>query len=49
MSATLGVFAFTYLPFAFFNLLNPLTTILVAFLIGRTMAAGPAPAAQPEA
>ena len=24
MSATLGVFAFAYLPFAFFNLLNPL-------------------------
>ena len=48
MSATLGVFAFAYLPFAFFNLLNPLTTILAAFLIGRTMAAAPAPAAQPE-
>jgi Na+:H+ antiporter, NhaC family len=48
MSATLGVFAFAYLPFAFFNLLNPLTTILVAFLIGRTMAPAPAPAAQPE-
>ncbi len=49
MSATLGVFAFAYLPFAFFNLLNPLTTILAAFLIGRTMAAKPAPAVQPEA
>jgi Na+:H+ antiporter, NhaC family len=46
MSATLGVFAFAYLPYAFFNLLNPLTTIVAAVLIGRTMA--PAPAAQPE-
>jgi NhaC family Na+:H+ antiporter len=49
MSATLGVFAFAYLPFALFNLLNPLTTILVAFLIGRTMAPAATPAAQPEA
>ena len=49
MSATLGVFAFAYLPFAFFNLLNPLTTILAAFLIGRTIASTPAPAAQPKA
>jgi hypothetical protein len=49
MSATLGVFAFAYLSFAFLNLLNPLTTILVAFLVGRTMAAGPTPVAQPEA
>jgi hypothetical protein len=49
MSATLGVFAFAYLPYSFFNLLNPLTTIVAAFLIGRTMASAPAPAAQPEA
>jgi NhaC family Na+:H+ antiporter len=49
MSATLGVFAFAYLPFAFFNLLNPLTTILAAFLVGRTIASTPAPAAQPKA
>jgi Na+:H+ antiporter, NhaC family len=49
MSATLGVFAFAYLPFAFFNLLNPLTTIAAAFLLGRTMAPGPEPAAQPRA
>ena len=42
------VFAFAYLPYAFFNLLNPLTTILAAFLLGRTMAASPAPAAQSE-
>jgi Na+:H+ antiporter, NhaC family len=49
MSATLGVFAFAYLPFAFFNLLNPVTTILAAFLIGRTIAAAPARTARPEA
>jgi Na+:H+ antiporter, NhaC family len=49
MSATLGVFAFAYLPYAFFNLLNPLTTIVAAFLLGRTMAPSTAPAAQPEA
>jgi Na+:H+ antiporter, NhaC family len=49
MSATLGVFAFAYLPFAFFNLLAPLTTIAAAFLLGRTMAPGPEPAAQPGA
>jgi NhaC family Na+:H+ antiporter len=48
MSATLGVFAFAYLPFAFFNLLNPLTTIVAAFLLGRTMAPGPEPAVQPR-
>ena len=46
MSATLGVFAFAYLPFAFFNLLNPLTTILATFLLSRTMTASPAPAAE---
>jgi NhaC family Na+:H+ antiporter len=46
MSATLGVAAFAYLPFAFFNLLNPLATILAALLVGRTMAPSPAPAAQ---
>jgi NhaC family Na+:H+ antiporter len=49
MSATLGVFAFAYLPFAFFNLLNPLTSIAAAFLVGRTMAPSPTVAAQPEA
>jgi NhaC family Na+:H+ antiporter len=49
MSATLGVFAFAYLPFAFFNLLNPLATIAAAFLLGRTMAARPASAVQPKA
>jgi Na+:H+ antiporter, NhaC family len=47
MSATLGVAAFAYLPFAFFNLLNPLTTILAALLVGRTMVPSPA-AAQPQ-
>jgi NhaC family Na+:H+ antiporter len=49
MSATLGVFAFAYLPFAFFNLLNPLITILAAFLLGRTMAPVPASAGQVDA
>jgi NhaC family Na+:H+ antiporter len=49
MSVTLGVAAFAYLPFAFFNLLNPLTTILAALLVGRTMAPSPAPEARPEA
>jgi NhaC family Na+:H+ antiporter len=49
MSATLGVFALAYLPFAFFNLLNPLATIAAAFLLDRTMAAGRASAAQPRA
>jgi NhaC family Na+:H+ antiporter len=49
MSATLGVFAFAYLPYAFFNLMNPLMTILAAFLVDRTMAPAPAPAAQPKA
>ena len=48
MSATLGVAVFAYLPYAFFNLLNPLATILAAFLVGRTMAPAPAPAAQPK-
>jgi NhaC family Na+:H+ antiporter len=38
MSATLGVPAFAYLPFAFFNLLNPLFTILAAFVAGRALA-----------
>jgi Na+:H+ antiporter, NhaC family len=46
MSATLGVAAFAYLPFAFFNLLNPLATIVAAFLIGRTIAPAPAPTVQ---
>jgi len=48
MAATLGIATFAFLPYAFFNLLNPLMTILAAFLIGRTMASTPAPAAQPE-
>jgi Na+:H+ antiporter, NhaC family len=49
MSATLGVFAFAYLPFAFFNLLNPLATIAAAFVLDRTMATGRASAAPPKA
>ena len=48
MAATLGIATFAFLPYAFFNLLNPLLTILAAFLTGRTMAPAPA-AAQPEA
>jgi len=49
MAATLGVAALAYLPFAFFNLLNPLTSIAAAFLLRRTMAPGPVPAAQSRA
>ncbi len=49
MSATLGVAAFAYLPFAFFNLLNPLITILVAFLAGRAMAQASPQELRPEA
>jgi Na+:H+ antiporter, NhaC family len=45
MSATLGVFAFAYLPFAFFNLLNPLATIIAAALLARSITPDPAPAA----
>jgi NhaC family Na+:H+ antiporter len=48
MAATLGVAAFAYLPYAFFNLLNPLTSIIAAFVVGRTMAPTPASAAQPR-
>ncbi len=47
MAATLGVAALDYLPYWFFNLLNPLFTILAAFLVGRTMARIPAPASRP--
>jgi NhaC family Na+:H+ antiporter len=36
MWATLGVFPFAYLPFAFLNLLNPLVSILYGFT-GWTM------------
>ena len=32
MAATLGVAATSYVPFAFFNLLNPLVSIAFAFL-----------------
>jgi NhaC family Na+:H+ antiporter len=49
MSATPGVFVLAYLPFAFFNLLTRLTTIVAAFLLGHTMASRPEPAAQPRA
>jgi NhaC family Na+:H+ antiporter len=49
MAATLGIATFAFLPYAFFNILNPLMTILASFLIGRTMVSTPAPAPQPEA
>jgi Na+:H+ antiporter, NhaC family len=32
MHATLGVFPFAYLPFAFFNLINPLVSLLYGYL-----------------
>ena len=38
MAATLGVATLDFLPYAFFNLVNPLFTIAAAFLIGRTAA-----------
>jgi NhaC family Na+:H+ antiporter len=41
MAATLGVAALDFLPYCFFNLLNPLITILAAFLTGRTVARTP--------
>jgi NhaC family Na+:H+ antiporter len=31
MAATLGVATFAYLPFAFFNLVNPLVSIIYGF------------------
>ena len=40
MAATLGVATISYVPFAFFNLLNPVVTILAAFLAGRALARG---------
>jgi NhaC family Na+:H+ antiporter len=38
MAATLGVATIDFLPYTFFNILNPLITIAAAFLIGRTVA-----------
>ena len=38
MAATLGVFPLAYLPFAFFNLINPVFSIVVGYL-GWTMTA----------
>jgi NhaC family Na+:H+ antiporter len=49
MAATLGVAALDFLPYCFFNLLNPLITILAAFLAGRTIARIPAPTREAEA
>jgi NhaC family Na+:H+ antiporter len=37
MAATLGVATLDFLPYCFFNLLNPLITIVAAFLVGRTV------------
>jgi NhaC family Na+:H+ antiporter len=48
MSATLGVAAFAYLPFTFFNLLNPLFTILAALVAGRMLTRTVPPKVQPE-
>ena len=38
MAATLGVATFAYLPFAFFNLLNPVAAIVAAAFVSRGMA-----------
>ncbi len=43
MAATLGVATFDYLPFAFFNLLNPLVAVVFAYL-GISILRNPAPA-----
>jgi NhaC family Na+:H+ antiporter len=48
MAATLGIATFAFLPYAFFNLLNPLTTIVAAFLVARPTAPHAVPA-QPRA
>ncbi|MFZ9681732.1 MAG: Na+/H+ antiporter NhaC family protein, partial [Cephaloticoccus sp.] len=49
MYATLGVFPLAYLPFAFFNLINPLVSALYGYT-GWTIARLPAaPAAEPAA
>ena len=42
MAATLGVATTTYLPYAFFNLINPLVAILFAFLGLRVLRQAPA-------
>jgi NhaC family Na+:H+ antiporter len=46
MAATLGVATTAYVPFAFFNLINPLVSIAFAFLglrMLRRVAATPGP------
>ena len=50
MAATLGVATFDYLPFAFFNLVNPLLAVVlgyVGFKVLREPAAGAAPGTPP--
>ena len=48
MAATLGVATTSYLPYAFFNLINPLVAIAFAFLGLRMLrAAGPKEGADP--
>lgn len=55
MAATLGVATFDYLPFAFFNLVNPLLAIVLGYLGFKVLrqpaseTPGPAPAAPPAA
>lgn len=49
MAATLGVAGLDFLPYAFFNLANPLVTILAAFLAGRALAPTLTPHAPGEA
>lgn len=44
MYATLGVFPFAYLPFAFFNLINPLVSALYGFTGWTITRVAPAPA-----
>jgi len=48
MWATLGVFPFAYLPYAFLNLINPLVSILLGYL-GWTITKVPPPEAHPPA
>ncbi len=49
MAVTLGVATFDYLPFAFFNLANPLITVLFGFMGWRMISAKDAPPARPAA
>ncbi len=49
MYATLGVFPFAYLPFAFFNLVNPLVSALYGFTGWTIARTPPTPAGEPAA